>query len=132
MTDVVVVTAGAVMVTVVAPLVEAVNAVGSLGVKTAVIECDPAALNVVVVLALPALTFTAAPMFVEPSLNCTCPAAPDGDTVADSATLAPVRAEVGDAVRLVVVAVAEAGGKLLAGVYSTAHVPAAVFTVMSA
>ncbi len=62
---------GADTATVVGELVEAVKAVASVGVNTAVIGCAPAVENVVDVLALPALTSIAAPMFVDPSLNWT-------------------------------------------------------------
>ena len=108
--DVVVATAGAVTVTVAAELVEAVNAVGSVGVNTAVIDCGPADANDVVALAVPPETVSIEPMFVEPSLNWTEPTASDGVTVAASETLPPVTAAVGVAVTAVVVVTADGGG----------------------
>ena len=101
---------GAVTVTVAAELVEAVKAVGSVGVNTAVIECEPAAANDVVALAEPPDTVTAVPTFADPSLNCTEPTASDGVTVAARATLAPVVTEGGVAVTAVVVVTAPGGG----------------------
>ena len=76
----------------VAAEVEAVNAVASVGVNTAVSECVPTVNVDVEALALPAATGTAAPMLVAPSLNCTEPAAFDGDNVAVIDTAAPATA----------------------------------------
>ncbi len=90
--------------------VDAENEVASVGVKTAVRLCAPAANEEVVVWATPPETATAAPIFVAPSLNCTVPAALDGVTVAFSVTVVPtVCGEDGVTVRAVVVDCATAG-----------------------
>jgi hypothetical protein len=102
--------AGTVTVTVTAELVDEVNTAASVGVKTAVIECEPAVVKVLLADAAPLATVTGPPRLVEPSLNCTVPGAELGDTVADRATEAPVDTEVGAADAVVVVVTAPTGG----------------------
>ena len=123
-TVVVVATAAAVTVTVVAELVEAVNDDEFAGVNTAVIACEPTELNEVEALAVPPLTVTAAPIAVLPSSNWTVPAAVLGDTVADSATLAPVATDVGEAETVVAVWVAPVGAAVTVTVAAVALVDA--------
>jgi hypothetical protein len=87
--------------------VEPLNAVRSVGVKTALIECVPVGRFVVVNVADPLATATALPSAVVPSMNCTEPAAVEGATVAVRATDAPtVTGPPGFAAIAVVVAVA--------------------------
>ncbi len=96
----------AVTVTVVEVLVEVTYAAGSVGVKTAVTEYVSAVANAWFNDAAPPDTGCAAPMLAPLAVNCTVPIAVDGDTVADSATVAPVDADVGLASTVVVVVTA--------------------------
>ena len=79
------------------------KAVASVGVKTAVSECEPSA-STVMTDADPATTGCVEPTCVAPSMNATVPAAPDGVTVAVSVSVAPDEAgDVGLTPRSVVV-----------------------------
>ena len=71
--------------------VDAVNAVASVGVKTAVSECDPSA-STALTAAEPDATVWVEPTWVAPSMNFTVPAAPDGVTVAVSVSVVPCAA----------------------------------------
>ena len=89
--------------------VDAVNAVASVGVKTAVRECEPSA-STVVTEADPVDRTCVAPTCVAPSMNFTVPAAPDGVTVAVSVSVDPWAAgDAGSTFRAVVVEVGPAG-----------------------
>jgi hypothetical protein len=68
--------------------VDPVNAVASVGVNTAVSECEPSA-STALTEAVPAATVCVEPTCVAPSMNFTVPAAPDGETVAVSVSVAP-------------------------------------------
>jgi hypothetical protein len=85
---------------------EVMNAVESVGVKTAVIDSVPAELNDVVVVAIPDATGIGEPIGSAPFMNCTRPNASLGVTAADNVTLAPAATDAGDADTVVVVATA--------------------------
>jgi hypothetical protein len=88
--------------------VDAVKAVGSVGVNTAVSECEPSA-STELTDAVPPDTVWVEPTCVAPSMNATVPAAPDGATVAVSVSVAPDEAgEAGVTPSVVVVVVAAA------------------------
>jgi hypothetical protein len=86
--------------------VDGLKTAASVGVKVAVIWCDPRGNAEVVPAATPLLTANGPPRLVVPSLNCTAPTAVAGETVAVSVSVVPgVTGEAGEVVSAVLVAV---------------------------
>ena len=81
-------------VTVLEPEGDVEKSAGTVGVKVAVRTLAPISRDVVASVAVPELTATGLPTVAVPFLNVTVPAAEEGETDADSVTLAPKAAVV--------------------------------------